>query len=60
LYIVNVDEIELGHDTQQSNKLIRRVSKRTTASFNEREGQMPISTPSSFSFSNPFRRLNSN
>ncbi len=63
LYIVHVDEIELGNDVnekQQSNKVIRRVSKRTTASFNEREGQMPISTPPSFSFSNPFRRLNSN
>jgi hypothetical protein len=63
LYIVHVDEIELEHDMndkQQSNKVMRKVSKRTTASFNEREGQVPISTPPSFSFSNPFRRLNSN
>jgi len=60
LYIVHVDEIELGQDIQQSTKVMRRVSKRTTASFNEREGQLPTSTPSSFSFSNPFRRLNSN
>lgn len=60
LYIVHVDEIELGNDIQQSNKIIRRVSKRTTASFNEQDGQIPISTPTSFSFSNPFRRLNSN
>lgn len=63
LYIVHVDEIESGtngNDKQQSSKLIRKISKRTTATFNDREGQMPISTPASFSFSNPFRRLNSN
>jgi hypothetical protein len=73
LYIVHVDEIELAtdqvHDTydkQQSNKVMRRVSKRTTASFNEQQSyrevqtpKLPISTPPSFSFSNPFRRLNS-
>ena len=57
LYIVHVDEIDVGNEKQHSSKMIRRVSKRTTASFNEREG---VSTPSSFSFSNPFRRLNSN
>ena len=61
LYIVHVDEIETDNDSKQlSSKIIRRISKRTTASFNEREGQMPVATPPSFSFSNPFRRLNSN
>jgi hypothetical protein len=67
LYIVNVDEIELGNDQvpdindkQQSNKVTRKVSKRTTASFNERQEYRGMQTPPSFSFSNPFRRLNSN
>ena len=54
LYIVHVDEIELGTEgnekQQQSNKVSRKISKRTTASFNEREEPMPISTPPSFSF----------
>lgn len=73
LYIVHVDEIEVGtdqiHDTydkQQSSTVIRRFSKRTTASFNEQQSyrevqtpKVPISTPPTFSFSNPFRRLNS-
>ncbi|CAF1102330.1 unnamed protein product [Adineta ricciae] len=69
LYIVHVDEIESTTvDGQQSNKPIRKVSKRTTASFNEQQEQqqqrhfhtpkLPPSTPPSFSFSNPFRRLN--
>ncbi|CAF1415217.1 unnamed protein product [Rotaria sp. Silwood1] len=66
LYIVHVDEIKLTtdqeHDTndkQQSSQLMRRISKRTTASFNEREQNREIqtSTPPSFSFSNPFRHL---
>jgi hypothetical protein len=53
-----------GGDEQQSissNKLIRRVSKRTTASFNERHqtSKGPIYTRPSFAFSNPLRRLNS-
>ena len=74
LYIVHVDEIKLTtdqeHDTndkQKSSQVMRRISKRTTASFNERQqnreiqtSNIPISTPPSFSFSNPFRRLNSN
>ena len=81
LYIVHVDDIDLvadevteemydGGDEQQSalsNKLIRRVSKRTTASFNERHHcredqtmKVPIYTRPSFGFSNPLRRLNSN
>lgn len=60
LYIVHVDDIETeNHDKQQPSKLVRRVSKRTTASFNEQQGNLPVSTPPSFSFSNPFRRLNS-
>ena len=72
LYIVHVDEIESAtdqvldtNDKQQSNKIMRKVSKRTTASFNEQQDQgvqtpkLPTSTPPSFSFSNPFRRLNS-
>ncbi len=53
-----------GGDEQQSissNKLTRRVSKRTTASFNERHqtSKEPIYTRPSFTFSNPLRRLNS-
>jgi len=53
-----------GGDEQQStssNKVIRRVSKRTTASFNERHqtSKEPIYTRPSFAFSNPLRRLNS-
>ncbi|CAM4775136.1 unnamed protein product [Rotaria magnacalcarata] len=73
LYIVHVDEVKLAtdqkhhdtHDKQKSNQLTREVSKRTTASFNERRQHreiqapnVPPSTPPSFSFSNPFRRLN--
>ncbi|UJR07696.1 hypothetical protein I4U23_011981 [Adineta vaga] len=67
LYIVHVDDIESTMiDKQQSNKVIRRISKRTTASFNEQQElprnihtpRLPPSTPPSFSFSNPFRRLN--
>lgn len=54
LYIVHVDEVE-SERTETNEKLTRKSSKRTTASFN---GQMPVSTPPSFSFSNPFRRLN--
>jgi hypothetical protein len=44
------------------NKVIRRVSKRTTASFNERHqtSKVPIYSRPSFSFSNPLRRLHSN
>jgi hypothetical protein len=63
------EEMYDGGDEQQtalSNKLIRRVSKRTTASFNERHhfqqdqtAKVPIYTRPSFSFSNPLRRLNS-
>ncbi|CAF4263444.1 unnamed protein product [Rotaria sp. Silwood2] len=74
LYIVHVDEIKLTNDQepdtndkQKSSQVTRRVSKRTTASFNERQQNQEIqtsnvltSTPPSFSFSNPFRRLNSN
>jgi hypothetical protein len=53
-----------GGDEQQStssNKVIRRVSKRTTASFNEHHqtSKGPIYTRPSFAFSNPLRRLNS-
>ncbi|CAF3686044.1 unnamed protein product [Rotaria sordida] len=72
LYIVHVDEIKLTadqeydiNDKQKSSQVMRRISKRTTASFNERQqnqeiqtSNVPISTPPSFSFSNPFRRLN--
>jgi len=45
----------------ESNKVIRRVSKRTTASFNERHqtSKVPIYTRPSFSFSNPLCGLNS-
>jgi hypothetical protein len=49
-----------GGDEQPS-ILSRRVSKRTTASFNERHqtSKVPIYSRPSFSFSNPLRRLNS-
>ncbi|CAF0883461.1 unnamed protein product [Rotaria sordida] len=58
------EEMYDGGDEQQStssNKIIRRVSKRTTASFNERHqtSKVPIYTRPSFTFSNPLRRLNS-
>ncbi|CAF3482635.1 unnamed protein product [Rotaria sp. Silwood1] len=58
------EEMYDGGDEQQSissNKLLRRVSKRTIASFNERHQtpEVPIYTRPSFSFSNPLRRLNS-
>ena len=70
LYIVHVDDIrstsDQEHDNQKLNQVTRRVSKRTTASFNERKKYREISksnvsssTPPSFNFSNPFRRLNS-
>ncbi|CAF4437684.1 unnamed protein product, partial [Adineta steineri] len=59
------EEMYDGGDEQQlnaSNKLIRRMSKRTTASFNERHqtSNAPLYARPSFSFSNPLRRLNSN
>ncbi|CAF1105616.1 unnamed protein product [Adineta steineri] len=65
LYIVHVDEIELGNDQvyeNNDNQLMRRISKRTTASFNESQNEiqtprLPIATPPSISFSNPFRHL---
>ncbi|CAF4308983.1 unnamed protein product [Rotaria sp. Silwood2] len=58
------EEMYDGGDEQQtisSNKLLRRISKRTTASFNERHqtSKVPIYTRPSFTFSNPLRRLNS-
>ncbi|CAF0804155.1 unnamed protein product [Adineta steineri] len=58
------EEMYDGGDEQQlnaSNKLIRRMSKRTTASFNERHqtSNAPLYARPSFSFSNPLRRLNS-
>lgn len=81
LYIVHVDDIDIplsndiqeetydGGDEQGSislHPLARRLSKRTTASFNERHQRttnqperIPIYTRPSFSFSNPLRRLNS-
>ena len=74
LYIVHVDDIDLpvaeemydGGDEQQqqpnaSNRLTRRMSKRTTASFNERHqiSTAPIYARPSSTFSNPLRRLNS-
>lgn len=52
------EEMYDGGDEQQitpSNQIVRRFSKRTTASFNERH-QL---TKPSFTFSNPLRRLNS-
>lgn len=66
-----MDEVKLDtdqgnhtHDKKNLNQVARNMSKRTTASFNERQEIqapiMPLSTPPSFSFSNPFRRLNSN
>ena len=59
------EEMYDGGDEQQSNspnRLIRRMSKRTTASFNERHqiSKAPIYARPSFTFSNPLRRLNSN
>ena len=47
--------------TTSSNTLVRRMSKRTTASFNERHqtSQAPIYARPTFSFANPLRRLNS-
>jgi hypothetical protein len=82
LYIVHVDDIDLplstdvtteemydGGDEQasiSSNKLVRHLSKRTTASFNERHqrtvptAHVPIYARPSLGFSNPLRRLNSN
>lgn len=74
LYIVHVDDIDLpfSADTNEetsnvtdeqesivSRPLVRRLSKRTTASFNERH-PTPIYARPSFSFTNPLRRLNSN
>lgn len=58
------EEMYDGGDEQQStspNKVIRRISKRTTASFNERHqtSKAPIYARPSFTFSNPLRRLNS-
>jgi hypothetical protein len=58
------EEMYDGGDEQQStssNKVIKRISKRTTASFNERHqtSKGPIYTRPSFAFSNPLRRLNS-
>ena len=59
------EEMYDGGDEQQpnaSNRLVRRMSKRTTASFNERHqlSNAPIyARPSSSTFSNPLRRLNS-
>jgi hypothetical protein len=53
-----------GGDEQQAispSKVIRRMAKRTTASFNERHqtSKGPIYARPSFTFSNPLRRLNS-
>lgn len=58
------EEMYDGGDEQQSNspnRVIRRMSKRTTASFNERHqiSKAPIYARPSFTFSNPLRRLNS-
>lgn len=58
------EEMYDGGDEQQSissSKVIRRMSKRTTASFNERHqtSKGPIYARPSFAFSNPLRRLNS-
>ena len=84
LYIVHVDNIDVsvpddpseivptnddGQLSISSNPLIRRMSKRTIASFNERHYQPqensqtslePIYARPSLNFSNPLRRLNSN
>ena len=51
-------------DEQQpipSKQIVRRTSKRTTASFNERHqtSKGPVYARPSFAFSNPLRRLNS-
>lgn len=58
------EEMYDGGDEQQSipsTKVFRRLSKRTTASFNERHQfkKEAICPRSSFTFSNPLRRLNS-
>lgn len=60
-----VEEMYDGGDEQQQsnspNRVIRRMSKRTTASFNERHqiSKAPIYARPSSTFSNPLRRLNS-
>ncbi len=61
---VTEEMYDAGDEQQltESNKVIRRISKRTTASFNERHqtSKVPIYSRPSFSFSNPLRRLHSN
>ena len=54
---------DVGNEQQLSttNQMSRRLSKRTTASFNERHqtSKEPIYSRPSFAFANPLRRLNS-
>jgi hypothetical protein len=61
---VVTEEMYDGGDEQllaSSTNVLSRVSKRTTASFNERHqtSKVPIYARPSFSFANPLRRLNS-
>jgi hypothetical protein len=59
LYVVHVAEVDSMNHSERP-----EPSKQTTASFNRRreeeQQQTPKSSPPVISFSNPFRRLNSN